>query len=317
MNTIPSTKLFRTVLDTIFNSIFKLSILQAITMLSIMAFAYANPAVARESRVSTAVAVLTDRSARVAPFLNSPGKSYVQAYVRFDSDLPDDVMMCIDHEFMDGVVNPYFISGGDWMTFVCVQRNGLVWIGAGTSDSLAGIATTDRSWNVLNLNTIIQPNRWYLIRVEVDFSTRKFSTFSIEGLFLKKSLNISGLFLDYPNHAPFDQRAMTYYVGAVRSQKLIDALGTGASVGKPIVYFDDVQGGTIGSDGTRRQVFSNGFEKQSTVDSQPVTQIPVLLDNYVEGLWYLERDEALFTIKDASFARSGSHVGVADANLSD
>jgi hypothetical protein len=53
--------------------------------------------------------------------LQNPGAGYVQAYVRFASDMPDDVIMTLDQEFIDGVISPFHISGGDWMALVDVQ----------------------------------------------------------------------------------------------------------------------------------------------------------------------------------------------------
>jgi hypothetical protein len=99
---------------------------------------------------------------------------------------------------------------------------------------------------------------------------------------------------------PVDNRAMTYYVGNARSANT--ANGSGA----PLVYIDDVSGGTFWPNGTDHPLFSNGFESQSVVGPQPISGPPIPIENYVQGKWYLERSESLFTIQQQPFARSGS-----------
>jgi hypothetical protein len=101
---------------------------------------------------------------------------------------------------------------------------------------------------------------------------------------------------------------MTYYAGNARSAS------TASGSGAPIVYID-VSGGTILPNGTDYPLFSNGFESQSVVGPQPLSGPPILIENYVQGQWYLERSESLFTIQQEPFARSGSYVGVANASL--
>jgi hypothetical protein len=87
--------------------------------------------------------------------------------------------------------------------------------------------------------------------------------------------------------------------------------------GTPIVYFDDVEGGTVDANGKFKRLFFNGFEKQSKVGKQPLSGPPIQLDKYSFNHWYKERDESLIYIEKAPFARSGKNVGVADVNLQD
>lgn len=264
---------------------------------------------ARDARLSGAVAFATS-PAPLRHFLEKPGPAYVQAYMRFGADMPDDVIIAIDHEFLEGIEQPLFVSGGDWMAFVGVQRGGAVWVAAGTDKQTKdGVPSNDRDWKIFDLKTRLEPDTWYRLRIEADFGKRRFKSFTIDGGGLTRTFDLSAYALDYPNHMPFSARAMTYFVVAMRSRAMMRSTGT------PRVYFDDVEGGVQGSDGKWVKVFSDGFEKQATVGRQPLTSPVVELGSYAEGKWYLERDESLIRIERAPFARSGSAVGVADATL--
>ncbi len=267
-----------------------------------------GPLWALQSRLSMAVAEVSSGT-DVQQFLQNPGLSYVQAYVCFASDFPNDVLINIDQEFLDGVNNPRYVSGGDWMAFVGVQRTGAVWVAAGGLGTMLGWPDSNPNWQVFNLGAQLQPNNWYLLRLVADYSTRHFKSFTVVGPGINKTIDLSALFLDYPNYNPFDNRAMTYYAGNARSAN------TAAGSGAPVVYIDDVSGGTFWPNGTDRPLFSNGFESQSVVGPQPVSGPPIRIGNYVQGMWYLERPESLITIQQAPFARSGSYVGVANARL--
>ena len=60
---------------------------------------------ARESRLSGAVALVA-RSPEVQSFLRNPGTGYVQGFVRFGADMPDDVIMFVDQAWLEGVDQP-------------------------------------------------------------------------------------------------------------------------------------------------------------------------------------------------------------------
>lgn len=266
----------------------------------------------RDSRLSCAVALVYEGEP-ISQFLAQPGPSFVQAYVRFDSDLPDDVIFGIDQEFLDGVANPFHLKGGDWMAFIGIQRGGAVWVAQGTNETMNGTPSPDRTWKIFGLGQPLRPDRWYLLRIEADFGTRHFRRFTVKGPELVKSLDLSNLTLDYPNYMPFSDRAMSFYVCAMRGRSLINP--NSPLCGKPVVYFDDASGGPIAPDGSDRVVFADGFEGSSEIGPQPVTSPEIELRNYVQGRWYLERDEALFYKQRAPFARSGQAVGVADASI--
>lgn len=262
----------------------------------------------RDSRLSAAVAIVSDGVVAQA-FLQKPGPGYVQAYARFEADLPDDVLFGIDHEFIEGVGKPLWVSGGDWMSCVVIQRTGAVWVATGTAETMKGKPSGERSWKILDLGAKLQPNAWYLLRCEADFGARQFRRFSVKGPGVDKSFDLSGLSLDYPNMIPFSDRAMSYYVAAMRGR------GMAKGSGKPVVYFDDVEGGSIGPDGRDRKLFASGFEEGQPIGAQPVTSPVIKLNGYRQGRWYLERDESIFHAERRPFARSGSFVGIADANL--
>ena len=272
--------------------------------------AWPSHSTARQSRLSMAVAAVSSLPS-VAPFLQKPGAGYVQAYVRFAPDMPDDVIMTLDQEFIDGVRSPFHASGGDWMALVGVQRSGLLWVAAGTSATMHGIPSTARNWQIKSLGTRLQPNVWYLLRTQADFGTLHFKSFTISGPGINKTIDLSNYTLDYPNYMPFNSRMMTYYVGAMRSANMAKQIGT------PVAYFDDVSGGTFWPNGSDHPLFANGFEWQSAVPAQPLTPLPIKVGGYLQGLWYLERAESLFTIQHVPFAHSGSAVGVAKASLMD
>ncbi|MDX1986053.1 MAG: hypothetical protein SFV17_05150, partial [Candidatus Obscuribacter sp.] len=234
----------------------------------------------------------------------------VETYFRFMPDLPEDVIFGIDQEFIEGVQEPKFIKGGDWMSFVGLQRTGTIWVATGTDETMKGQASKDRAWKFFNLGQALKSNTWYRIRCYCDFNSRSFKKLEVEGDGFKKTIPLSEYKLDYPNYMPFDRGALSYYVHAIRSRSLMKN-GEG---GKPCVYFDDVRGG-IEREGKATTLFESSFENQRTVENQPLTSPTIKIDNYQQGLFYLERPESRFRIEAAPFAHGGAYVGVADASL--
>lgn len=262
----------------------------------------------RDSRLSSVVAIVSE-SPPMRAFLTKPGVSFVQAYVRFNRDLPDDVIFGLDEEFVEGVAHPVYIKGGDWMAYIGVQRTGAVWVATGTDATMKGQASHDRTWKILDLGQKLRPDTWYRFRTEADFGTRHFRGFSVEGPGLKKSFDLHESTLDYPNYIPFSDRTMSYYVAAMRGRSLMKPGG------KPIVFFDDVSGGPVGSSGKDVVAFKSGFEEQRPIGEQPLTVPTIDLHKYEQGRWYLERNDAIFSTMQAPFARSGRYIGVADASI--
>jgi hypothetical protein len=103
---------------------------------------------------------------------------------------------------------------------------------------------------------------------------------------------------------------MSYYTFAMRSRTMMKP----GESGDARVYFDDMKGGVVAG-GVEQDVLSHDFESQANVDAQPLTLPTILLAKYQQGHLYKERDEAKYNILQASWARSGRHVGVADAGL--
>ena len=262
------------------------------------------------ARLSGAVA-FANANPQTEAFLAAPGTGYVQAYVRFGPDLADDVIIFVDQELIEGVNSPRWVSGGDWMALVGVQRSGAVWVGGGSQQTLKGQPSSDRAWVIHDLHQRLQPDTWYRLRVVADFAQRRFDSFTIQGGDLNRTLDLSAVLLDYPNYMPFDKKGLIYIVGAMRSKAMM------ARVGVPLVYFDDVEGGVVLPNGSMQRLFSDSFETQAIVGPQPVTSPTISLKRYTLGQWYLEREESLFRIENASFARSGGKVGVADTKLPD
>lgn len=266
----------------------------------------------RESRLSCSVALVW-KGPEIESFLKTPGLSFIQAYARFDQNLPDDVIFGIDQEFLDGVSQPLYLQGGDWMALVGLQRTGAIWVATGTDATMAGKPSKERTWKILDLGQKLKADTWYRLRIEADFASRQYRKFTIEGAGLTRSFDLAGLKLDYPNHMPFSGRAMTFYSFAMRGRGLMKP---GAEPnGPPIVYFDDVTAGPVSSDGSDTELFQSSFEEQAPIGKQPVTVPVIQLGKYEQGRWYLERDEALFNARAVPFAHTGQHVGVADARI--
>ncbi len=263
---------------------------------------------ARQSRLSSAVALVSDDPV-MAVFLQKPGISYVQAYMRFGADFPDDVIIALDQEFIEGINDPLFVKGGDWMSFVGVQRSGAVWVATGTDATMRGEPSKERAWKILDLKTRLEPDIWYKMRIEADFGKRHYVSFSITGQGIDQTLDLSEHKLDYPNFMPFDKRSMSYYVVAMRGRDMMKTKGTS------LVYFDDMEAGVAQTGSPFQTVFSDGFEAQKTVGAQPVTAPTIFLEGYNQKHWYLERDEALVTIEQQAFARSGAAVAAVSASL--
>ncbi|MGE4351037.1 MAG: hypothetical protein AB7E52_02490 [Bdellovibrionales bacterium] len=267
-----------------------------------------SPSSALDSRLSGAVA-LVFKGNGVESFLRAPGLGYVQAYMRFPSDFPEDVIVALDQEFIEGVQSPLYVKGGDWMGFVGFQRTGSVWVAAGTDDTMKGKPSTDRDWKILSLGKPFEPEQWYKIRILVDFKSRYFVNVQVDGPNIVQTLDLSSYKLDYPNYASFDKASLSYYVIAMRGRSMMQRKGV------PLAFFDDVEGGIVDSQGRDHAFFKDGFEKQHSVEDQPVTVPVIKQSRYQQGKWYKERSETLVAGEEASFAHSGSFVGVANAEL--
>lgn len=261
----------------------------------------------KESRLSAAVAVV-HKGGAIETFLKKPGVSVIEAWAQFPPEMGEDVFFGIDQEFIDGVDDPHHVKGGDWMAAIAVLRSGSVWVATGNQEKLAGKPSDEKKWEIFQLGQALKPNTWYRLKSEVDFGTRRYLRFTIEGPGLKKTLDLSPYPVDNPNLIPMNRRAMTYFVFAMRSRQMMKA-------GEGRVFFDDVSGSVMDSHGSLQTVFRDGFEETITFGDQPLTLPVIDLGNYSQGKWYKERQEALLSVLQAPFARTGRMVGVCDTNL--
>jgi hypothetical protein len=261
----------------------------------------------RDSRLSASVALLSESPA-VKSFLDRPGRGFVEAWARFPAALGDDVIFGVDQEFLDGMRRPLFVPGGDWMGLAGIQRSGVVFVAVGTEDTHAGKPSKDRKWELRMLGKPLSPDTWYRLRAEADFAKREWISFSVNGPSVNANFDLKGMKLDYPNMLPFNDRAVTYYVYAMRGRSMMKG-------GEARVYFDDVRGGTVDGTGRETLLFTDGFEKQKELMKQPVELPQIKVEKYRQSFWYFERDESIFTIEQADFARTGRAVGVADARI--
>jgi hypothetical protein len=294
------------------------------TCLSLLALS----ACAVEGRLSGIVAFeYGEKWKPVADFLQKPGLSFVEAYVQFADDLGEGVIFGVDQELTEGVNSPIWVSQGDWMALVGLQRTGKVWVATGTPDTMAGKPSKDRNWVFLSLGQPLQANTWYRLKCIADFSVRKFVSFTIEGPNLNKTLDLSQYTLDYPNALPFDMRAMTYYVWSMYGKVL-----GGKPEDNARVYFDDVRHGLVtnepGPDGkpspVEKPMGSSDFESETgPFPAQPLDMADIMKTKtikqkaYAEEKWYLERDTAMCRAMQAPFARSGKMVVECDATVQD
>jgi len=143
------------------------------------------------NRLSGAVK-LVQRPPAMQGFLTQPGIGYAQTYMRFDAGLPDETIIFLDQELLEGLEAPIYHAGGDWMSFVGVRPDGVVWVTAGTEATMNGTPSTERNWKTDEIGERLQPGVWYRLRVVADCSTRMFKRFVISGPGLSKPLDLSG-----------------------------------------------------------------------------------------------------------------------------
>lgn len=251
---------------------------------------------------------------QISKWLQSPERAFIEAWVYFEEDLSDTTIFGIDMEFLEGSVDPIRFDGADWMALVGLQRNGTVWVAGGLPEALEGNPSSDRTWQFKELGTSLSPNTWYKLRTEADFEKLEFISFSVSGPGVDKTIDLSGVQLDYPNKMSFTGRSLTHYVWT------IDGTAIGGSKDRSSsAYFDDISYGVY-IDGSPVTLHTDDVESFSeSFDELPLKFDggKIVLDNFDESIWYQERGEALTRPIKKGFARSGNTVIEADAEVRD
>ena len=256
-----------------------------------------------DNRRNSAVVTFVHSTPVVQEWLRTPKKSYVQAYVKFPPDLAADVLFGIDQEFLEGVDDFIHFPGADWMALVGVTREGILYYPVGTPESLAGTPTDASFWEYVDLNITLEPDTWYLLREEADFSTLTYVSFTIKGPGVDKTVSLNHA-LDYPNYVPINARTLTYYSYAIR-------IGETTEQGSTTVFFDDIKAGIETSSGYT-VILQDSFEDYKKILDIPLTLTGIDLDTIDEYNWYKENEDARVSMVKAH-ARTGSYCLMCDA----
>lgn len=244
----------------------------------------------------------------VQDFTSQPDKAYISGYFFFEEGLGSDIIFGLDIEWLEGVDSPIHISGGDWMSLAGVTKEGILWFPIGSPENLEGTPTNTDKWEVRDLQIDLQPQTWYKMTITSDFSKREFLSFELEGNGIDIMEDISGYPLEYPNYAPFDKSALTFYTFAIRSKEFAPN-----NEGNTKVYFDDLESGIFIND-AYEIIFNNGFENQTAIEDIPI-QLPVIpLDGITEDFWYFENETAKIDIV-STISRSGNNSMECNATL--
>lgn len=242
----------------------------------------------------------------VVSFLAAPQQAYVQAYFRFPADLAPDVWFGIDLELFEGVEQPLTLEGADWMGFFAINRDGNLGTPVGSATSHGGIPDDAENWDIQNLGVTFSSDTWYLIRGDVDFSTRTFMSLNVSGPGLDVTVDLTPKLLSYPNYLPFDKPSLTFYVFSLRTKEA-------KQPGSTVVYFDDVEAGIQTQTGFQT-VFADGFEQQSDIGDVPITLPIIPMADITELLWYKEQDGAIVSLTNG-IQRTGNFSVASDASL--
>ncbi|EAR01964.1 hypothetical protein [Maribacter sp. HTCC2170] len=258
--------------------------------------------------ILSASVAFTHSDQRIQDFLANPTEAYVSCFFQFPDDLANDIIFGLDMEWIEGVDNPIHVSGGDWMSFAGITREGILWFPIGAPENLLGTPTEPNLWEIHDLNIDLAPNVWYKMTIFADFNKREFISFRLEGNGLDDTQDISGFPLVYPNYIPFDKPSITYYTHASRSKDFAPD-----NTGGTKVYFDDMEGGILVGD-TFETIFSNGFEDQTQITDIPVSLPVIPLSGVTENLFYYENSEAKLQFT-STVSRTGNQSMVCDASL--
>ena len=260
-----------------------------------------------EGRVSSTVSFSTDRT--IPGWLADPSEAAVEAYIRFPANLAENIWFGVNIEFVGGTENPTRFAQEDFAALVLVTRDGLVALPRGTDSSHIGTPDGNDVWEPRTLDRKLAPETWHRIRLEADFGDLTFSRLVVESPGATTELDLSGLPLSYPNPIPVDGRALTWYVHAIANAPAEGGSGTA-------VLFDDAKG-EVRRGGAWQTVYHESFDTPfETLPDVPFTFPEMKLRNAVEGILYLENENARLRHR-ADAGRSGGALQADAAVASD
>jgi hypothetical protein len=244
-------------------------------------------------RMSAVVSILYS-TPEAKEWLAQPKKAYIEAYFMFPPELAEDVLFGLDLEFWEGKQNYVYGSSLAWMGTAFISRDGLLGINSGGKDYRQG------GVGILT-NVTLQPNTWYKLSEELDFSKRKYVSFNITGGGIDKTIDLRDYDIDISDESlsgTFPGPALTFYTGAGKLS---------SKEGGNIVYSDNVEARIETSEGYI-VVLKDGFEKQNElliwwdfdhdggdIDTTDI-QLASNVTNWSEGVWYKEYPTSLTSI---------------------
>lgn len=243
-------------------------------------------------------------------FLNAPGKAYLQGYFYIPSGFPNTAHLLLNLEYLDSVTGALYQNGGKFQALARVYPSGTLTVATNAKPPPIAMAGTPVYQSVV-LSAPLQTQQWYLLRIQVDFSTGKWINFMISGPGIMQTVDLSSYYIAFPGSFNADRRAVSYRAGAGWL-----ASDTGGASGTYSAYVDDVSGGIYNPGSCDLPLFGDGFEVQTTVPAQPTLTNPMVMTNYTQGNWYLGNPNSVFAIEADSFAHSGLDVGKATVTLS-
>lgn len=84
------------------------------------------------------------------------------------------------------------------MGLIVLQRIGKIWVAVGNKETHKGIASKEKKFEFYEVGKELKLNIWYRLYSEVDYSKRRFISFTIDGGGINKTINLSNHRLDYP-----------------------------------------------------------------------------------------------------------------------
>jgi len=276
------------------------------------------------------VNIPSDSSPELGEWFNHPRRACMEAWFYFPEGLAPDVALVVDIESREGgeKYNYNTLPRAAWMFLVYFYPSGKGHVFSGSETNIRGIGVTAREnlrdidHYFFDIGTVLQPNTWYKLGLEVDFGKLKFVGFSVEGKGVKKHVDLSKYNVSLPLRVPVPLpiQIIEYYVGADKP---------GCQPGRTVVYVDDVIGKIETPEGYKT-IFEDGFEKQSdlflglrytnplfhTLDPETLIALWMKHMRSHAAQWHLERSngKALIGKAPAYPVRHGSQALILDTS---